>query len=200
MATKTSIGNIALTNISSKNRISNLETDESTEAKTLRVYYDEALKFVLTDVDWGFATARKALAQLSEDAPIDWDYVYTYPNDCLKARRVFQSTRRTGTEKIPFEVTLNADKTIKVIMTDVSPAYLRYTANISDPSLFPAGFVNCFAWYLAYLISYALTKKTSVRDFCMKEYEKAKLKAEVSDAEEQDYDEMPDSEFIRERS
>lgn len=199
MATKTSIGNIALTNISAKNRISNLETDSSTEAKTLRVYYEDALKFVLCDSDWGFATGRKALAQLSETAPLDWDYVYTYPSDCLKARQLYDSTRRLGTTKIPFEISLNEDGTIKVIMCDITPAYLRYTKNVVDPNLFPPGFVICFSWYLSYLIAYPLTKKKSVRDMCMEEYRKAKIDAGVQDAEEEEQDDLPESEFIRGR-
>lgn len=200
MPTKTSIGNIALTNISAKNRISNLETDTSTEAKTLRVYYEDALKFVLCDVNWGFATARKALAELSEDAPLDWDYVYTYPSDCLKARQLYDSTRRTGKAKIPFEISMNSDGTVKTIMTDVSPAYLRYTINLTDPNLLPPGFVMCFAWYLAYLIAYPLTKKKSVRDMCLEEYRMSKVNAGVQDADEEEQDDMPDSEFISTRA
>ena len=200
MPSKTSIGNIALTNISSKNTINNLDTDTTTEANTLKIFYEDALRFVLADIDWNFCSARKALARLSEDSPLDWDYVYTYPSDCVKARELFDSTRRLGITKIPFEVSLNEGGTIKTIMTDITPAYLRYTKNVIDPNLFPPAFVFCFGWYLSYLIAFTLTKKPSVRDFCMKEYERAKLIASVHDAKEEEQNEMPESEFIRGRN
>ena len=199
MATKTSICNMALTHISAKNQVSNITTDTSTEAKTCRVFYDDALKYVLADIDWGFATGRKTLAELSETAPDDWDYVYTYPNNCLKAREIFDGNRRAGTVKIPFEVGLNSDNTVKVIYTDQSQAQLRYTANISDPNLFPPGFVMALSRYLAYLIAMPLTKKQSVEDKAKQKYMETKKMAEVIDAHEETYDDMPDSELIRER-
>jgi len=190
---------MALTHISAKNQVSNIETDTSTEAKTCRIFYEDALKFVLADVDWGFATARKTLALLSETAPDDWDYVYTYPSDCIKARQIFDGSRRTGTVKIPFEVNLNSDRTVKVIMTDQDVAQLRYTANISDPNLFPPGFVMAFSRYLAYLIAMPLTKKQALEDKAKQKYMETKKMAEVMDAHEETYDDMPESEFIQGR-
>lgn len=199
MATKTSIGNMALTNISAKNTISNLETDTSQEAKTLRIYYDAALEFVLADVDWGFATARFQLSELSEEAPIDWDYVYSVPVGCLKVRQIFDVTRRGGTEKIPFEVNLNADKTVQAIFTDQYQAWLRGTFKVIDPNLFPPMFVMMFSEYLGYLVSPTLTKKKAVTDGAYQRYQALRLSAMVTDAEEEHQDDMPESEFIRGR-
>ena len=200
MATKTSICNMALTHISAKNQIANADTDTSIEAKTCRVFYEDALKFVLSDLDWGFATGRKLLAELSETAPADWDYVYAYPNDCVKAREIYTGNRRTGTEDIAFEIGLNADNTVKAIYSDQYQATLRYTANVTNPNLFPAGFVTMFAWYLASLIAMPLTKKKAIKDDAEKGYKEAKAMAAAIDASEDDlFEDTPDSEFIRTR-
>jgi hypothetical protein len=190
---------MGLTSISAKNQVANIDTDNSTEAKTCRVYYDTALEYVLADVDWNFATARIALSELSETAPADWDYVYQYPNDCLKARKIYTGLRRGGVEKIPFEVNLNADRTTKAIFTDQYQAWLRFTAKVVDPNLMPPSFVFMFAEYLGYLVAPALTKKKAVADAALARYEKLKMSASVNDIEEEEEDELPESEFIRER-
>lgn len=200
MATKTSICNIALTNISAKNQISNIETDTSTEAKTCRVYYEDALKFTLADLDWGFATARIALSLLAETAPSDWDFTYVYPNNCIRARQLFTGVRRRGIEQIPFEVGLNSDGTIKVIYADQGNAVLLYTANITDPNLFPPAFVMLLSSYLSKLIAYPLSKKTSIKNDAEKAYKEMRAQASAIDASEDNSSpDMPESEFIRAR-
>lgn len=196
MTTKVSICNMALTHISAKALISNLDTDTSVEAKTCRVFYDECLRFVLSDVDWGFARKRSTLALLGEDAPDDWDYVYGYPNDCLKAREIFDGSRRKNRLRIPFEISLNEDGTLKTILTDQASAQLRYTRNITDPNLFTPSFAMMMSYYMAYLIAYPLTKKASVTDKQLKDYQAHKVFAEVANAEEEEWDEMPEGEFI----
>tara|TARA_R110000824_G_scaffold122685_3_gene280040 strand:- start:17980 stop:18579 length:600 start_codon:yes stop_codon:yes gene_type:complete len=196
MATKTSIYNMALTHVGAKQLISNLDTDTGTEAKAGRVFWDLALEFVLSDVDWGFARTRVTLALLAETAPVDWTYVYTYPNDCVKAREIFDGARRTRRLRIPFEVSLNADGTLKTIMADQEDAKLRYTRNITDPNLFPPSFSVLMSYYMAYLIAYPLTKKASIRDNQLKDYKAHKLSAEVANAEEEEWDENPEGEFI----
>jgi hypothetical protein len=196
MATKTSIFNMALTHIGAKALISNLDTDNSNEAKIGRVYYDEALKFCLSEVDWGFARKRVILALLAETAPVDWGYVYQYPNDCLKAREIFDGARRTKLLRVPFEISLSDDGTLKTILTDQDDARLRYTRNITDPNLFPPSFVIFMSYYFAYLIAYPLTKKATIRDVQLKDYKEHKLLAEVANAEEEEWDELPESEFL----
>jgi hypothetical protein len=196
MATQASICNMALTHIGAKNLIANLETDSSNEAKQCRIFYAEAVRFVLSQVDWGFATARAALAQLAETSPDDWDYVYSFPADCIKFREIYTGARRLGVERVAFEVGLNATRTTKTIFTDQYQALGRYTADVINPSLFPSPFSMMVSYHLASLICYALTKKASVVDAMEKQYQKHKLIAEVVDIEESLQDPIPESEFI----
>ena len=198
MATKTSICNMALTHISAKNILSDIETDASIEAKTCRIFYESALEFVLTQNDWGFAVARKALSELSDTAPADWSYIYSYPNDCIKTRAIYTSSRRTGVEDIPFEIGLDSTGTIKAILTDEYQAYLRYTKNITDSNLFPPAFVIALSYYLANLIAMPLTKKQSIKNDMTQAFKEFMSTAQATDADEDNmFEDKPDSEFIR---
>lgn len=199
MTTKTNICNMALTHISAKNTVTNIDTDSGQEAKTCRIFYDDALRFVLSDMDWNFASARVLLSELSEDAPVDWDYVYSYPTNCVKAREIFDASRSTNLVNIPFEVNLNADKTLKAVFTNQYQANLRYTHFVSDPNLFPPGFVMMLSWWLAYLIAFPLTKKKSIKDDAKQGYQEMKMMAAVADIEEALPFDLPESEFIRAR-
>jgi hypothetical protein len=187
---------MALTHIGAKALVTDIDTDSSVEAKTCKVFYDEALEFVLSDVDWGFARARESLSLLSEDTPDDWEYVYSYPNDCMKARQIFDSTRRTVSKFIPFEMSLNVSGDYRVILTDQVEAKLRYTKLVTNPTLFSPAFSIMMSYYIGYLISYPLTKKSNLRDAMQKAYQMARLQAEVSNAEEEEWDELPDSELL----
>ncbi len=187
---------MALTHIGAKALISKLDTDTSNEAKIGRVFYDQALQYCLSEVDWGFARKRVILGLLAETAPVDWGFVYQYPNDCLKAREIFDGARRTKLLRVPFEISLSDDGTLRTILTDQEAAKLRYTRNITDPNLFPPSFVMSLSYYFAYLIAYPLTKKASIRDIQLEYYKAHKLFAEVANAEEEEWDEMPEGEFI----
>lgn len=199
MTTKTNIGNMALSNISATGLVSNIDTDTSINAKTLRIYYEPALRYVLEDVDWNFATGRQALAKLEETAPADWAFVYTLPADCVKPREIYTSTRRTQRDEVPFEVGLSAARDKKVLFTDQDAAELRFTAYVTDPNLMPASFQMMFARYLGFLISPALTKKKAVTDEQFAKYEKLKVTADVSDIEAGTQDAELEGEFLQAR-
>lgn len=199
MATRTGICNIALSHISAKNTLSDLDLDKTTEAKTLRIFYDSALEFVLADIEWNFCKARVTLAELSETVD-DWDYVYSYPNKAVKLRGIYKSTHRSDVKELPFATGLNEDLTKRVILTDVYQAKAEITAKVTDTNLFPPAFVMMFAQYLAYLIAMPLTKKRSMRDDMMKEYNRMKLIADVTDIEEATEDDLIQSEFLSSRN
>ena len=55
MASKTGIANTALRRLGISQKIVDVETDESTEATTIKDAYDEARDNVLGDFDWSFA-------------------------------------------------------------------------------------------------------------------------------------------------
>ncbi|MGR7394096.1 hypothetical protein ACU63O_11170 [Klebsiella aerogenes] len=82
MASVIEICNRALSNIGNNRSINSLN-EASKEAGQCSLYYESIRDAVLADFDWNFATKTVALAD-TNNPPLDWDYAYTYPTDCLK--------------------------------------------------------------------------------------------------------------------
>jgi hypothetical protein len=147
--TEVSICNMALSHLG-KYVITAL-TDDTQEARKCNLYYDFARDFVLRGFPWNFAEKRLALTLLSAVEPTGYDYAYTYPTDCVKARRLYNEVE--GGEPIKFVINVNDDLDTKYIYTDEADAILVYTARVEDPTLFDSSFVVALSFYLASLLA-----------------------------------------------
>jgi hypothetical protein len=173
MTSVVGICNLALSHIAAKSTIESLNED-SEEARFCSLHYAPSRDAVLRDHDWAFARKTVELAVPSgESAPVRWKYIYTYPSDCLAARRVLTGTSDTHAwpyvydhddwdyspmigEAIPFEVGLAADSSGMRIYTGISPATLAYTAKVNNTELFDPLFVEAFSWRLALAVTPSL--------------------------------------------
>ena len=197
MASIVQICNIALSRIGQNQGIDSL--DESSVAASLcSLHYPVCVQQVLADGDWPFAEARVVLAS-SGTPPTNWEYIYAYPNDCLKARRIAVPGMEVVPlqQRIPFKV-INTGAS-KAIVANWPEAELVYTADVTDTSLFPALFVSALAWRLAAELAMGLQARPENYKAALNNY-----RAEISNAqavayEESEEGEMPDSEFIRAR-
>jgi len=162
------ICNIALAGIRGKS-INSL-TEPSLAAQQCKLHYDLARKFVLQDTDWQFARKTLPLA-LTTVEPLQWVFGYAYPTDCLQIRHVtgdwafkgsvdtdFANRQRYIDEfiepelDIPYEV-FNDGSNNKIIGCDQNEAYIIYTANIIDSTLFNGQLVTALAHYLGSMIA-----------------------------------------------
>lgn len=160
MASEVGICNRALSHLGAY-RIDSLagSTKEARECNTL---FDDTRDAVLRAHDWAFARAHKTLAVIANAEYPGWTYAYSYPTECLAARRIWNETdglpgtiydpstdlyRSTG--KIPFEVRAAEDLDNRVILTDKEDAVLIFTAKITDPNLFDSQFIEIMAYKLA---------------------------------------------------
>lgn len=157
MATQVQICNLALSRIGQRTIAA--ISDSSENARKLTAVYDYILESVLRDCDWNFATKIEALVAVDDedDLEIEWDYVYEYPSDCIKVRRVFSESTYDEEEPDQFRVVLNDDDDAKLIVCDLDDAYVEYTLNITDPTLYDSKFVDALAWRLAAEITPSLT-------------------------------------------
>lgn len=134
------------------------EADTTNEARVANLLYTRCRDYVLTAYPWEFATKRAALAGQATSTSTLWAYSYTYPADCLKARRVLgaaASPRRD--EPIPFQV-LNTGSAI-VILTNEATASLEYTVSVTDPTLFDPVYESALGYYLASELALGLRAK-----------------------------------------
>lgn len=166
MANKVDIWNMALGHIGTSQPIAE-ENERSPEAFACRRYWDtcrDAL-FSYRDMDWKFATAVVALADLGSP-PDGWGYRYRYPNDCINARDILADgivrSPLLNDIRFPFEIAYEANG--RVILCDVEAASLRYTKRIEEADRYPAYFVEAMAFRLASMIAMPLKADMSIRN------------------------------------
>lgn len=195
MTSQVQISNIALARIGIGQQISAL-TEQSQEAVTCSLMFDQARDYVLRGMDWPFARKYAALALIEENPNLDWGFSYRYPTDCLFFRRMVTGIR-AQTTKPAFEIANSA--TSRVIFSDRENAIGVYTVRVKDTSFYDPAFVSCLAWRLAYEICSPLAKERRYRNEAMQMYRLELSEAMAEALNEEQTDEEPDSEFIRAR-
>lgn len=148
IAADIAIINLALMRIGSAVPVAvGIESETTNEARVALLMYARCRDYVLTQFDWACATKRAALAGQAASTVTLWAYSYTYPSDCLKARRVLGATNARY-EPIPFQV-LNTGSAL-VILTNEASASLEYTVDMAAvPGLFDPIFESALGYYLA---------------------------------------------------
>jgi hypothetical protein len=166
MASVVSICNLALSNIGKQN-INDL-SEPGAEAKSCRQFYEHVRDTLLCVYPWRFAGKTASLAQVTNDKPGQWAYAYSRPTDCLKVRwlRPQYSLLDACPETTQEEISHPHDTEGETIYCNLSPAFLRYTFRITDPTRFPPLFIDALSWHLATRLAMPLTKDVKVRADC----------------------------------
>ena len=150
------IYNMALNNLGVSASIQNT-TQQDPRSVTLNNFYGVALRQVLKDFDWNFASKDRELTPtFNTPANPKYQYEYDYPNDCISARQILNS------DKVQFEVVSN-ESGARVINTTISPATLRYTRYVDKETYFTPEFAIALSWYLAFLVALAITGSSDKR-------------------------------------
>ena len=163
MTSIVSICNLALSNLGKEN-INDL-AEPSAEAKACRQFYEYVRDTLLQSYPWRFAGKTASLAELSNDKPGAWGYAYRRPNDCLKVRWVRREYSLTDEcpQTLQQEITNPYEIEGQTIYCNLSPAFLRYTWKLTDPTRFSALFVEALSWHLAVRMAMPLTRDPKVR-------------------------------------
>lgn len=198
MATsKVDLFNLALANISARAFVESL-TEDSNERKYCSANYDAAVRAVLEDHDWNFASAHATLALDSDDPISPWLYRYTYPSKCIAAREIVKES--DDAPEIPFKVDLDTAFTGKVIHTDQEQAVLRYTREVLTPGLFSPHAVIAAGWKLGSMIAIPLTHKLQIKQICDQEYQRTISEARAMNSNEAVKRDDPTPDTIQARS
>jgi hypothetical protein len=186
MASKVNIWNMALAQLGNTDVVV-ADTDTTAVATTCALFWDTTLDDVLRAVAWPFATKFVALAGKAAAPNIDWGFSYTYPADCVTARRILDTATRSASSvtKIPMRA-----RPYDKIFTDIDNATLEYTERVTDTTKWPADFVACVALLLAYRVSPAIAggEQWKLADRALAQYEKKIQEAAANaSAEEREY-------------
>lgn len=199
MSTKIEICNLALSHLGVGKRIGSLD-ESSREALSIKPFYEPALREVLEDFAWPFATRIVTLALVEEEPNDEWGFSYRLPADCLFARRILSGSRNDDADsRVPYRRT--SDDEGGLILTDAEDAQLEYTAFLDDPALYPASFVVAFSALLAYYIAPQLTSGDPFKrqEAMANLYQFQINKAQANAANEERRERPPESEFMRGR-
>lgn len=199
-SSNTEIANLALSHIGVGKEIANLDTEKSQEAVAIRRFYDTLLDRTLRQFPWPFARKEIALALVRETPDGEYRLEFRYPSDCVWFRRV-KSGIRTDTRQTRARYRISRDDSGLLILTDQENAEAEFTFRETDTGRYPSDFTMAFSYLIAYTVAPRLTKgdpfklQRSVLGLFFQEVSAARAAA----ANEEQLDEQPDSQFIRER-
>jgi len=182
MASVIDICNLALGHLGTY-RISSL-TESTAAARKCNTIYEFARDAALEANDWSFARKRVTLAETTDDIT-DWDYAYAFPSDCLVPRKILDETgANTGTSydidndkdvqvgSVEFETAMNSTLDQRLILTNAEDAELKYTAKVTNTTMFTSLFIEYLSYIMAAKMAIGLTGKTQLED---QMYKKAEL-------------------------
>lgn len=197
MASKISIINMALGWLGAP-PIAGL-TEKRPEAIYASQYYDSALEQTLRDHRWNFAQRRVRLAALGVPDGYQGVYenAYALPVDCLHAHTVLDAAENT----FQFIVALAEDGVSKIILTNVTAAYLAYTALVTIPELYDPNFVRALARRLSADIAVPILKNNAQKvQEAETLYDRELAKAKLADYREGKPEDEPEIEWIATRT
>jgi hypothetical protein len=155
----TDLCNAALSHIGTRSKIAALY-EGSPEANACSTHFALARDSLLRAFDWNFARMTAQLGAL-QNPPARWAYKYALPVDCVRLRRLNDVPLILLPETF-CELAADRDETgaaINVILTNASPVSAIYTARVTDPNAWDAGFADAFTYDLAMRICTELSGK-----------------------------------------
>jgi len=170
--TKTDILNKALTLVGA-NPIVSID-DQTNNARVLSRVYETALRSVLSEAKWNFATKRTALSVLST-TPAWYDtgetILYQKPTDMI---RIYGTSTRNALWREEGDV----------IYSDTTGLGLRYVYYLDDPTKYPTYFIDALIDRLCSDIAYAIVNSSTLGDKYYKIFESVSLpKAQSANAQ-----------------
>lgn len=200
MPSFTEMGQMALSHLGSGKTITDIETEQSEEARALRTFQETALKKVMAAAPWPFCTEIVDLNLVEEDPNDDWDYSYVYPPQAIKIRKLLSGlTTDYRDSRVPFR--LANSSTGKLIWTDQDDAQAEITVYEDDPTLYSPEFVMAFTYYWAHLAAPRICKGNpgQVKEQMFKYFKQEMSEAMASAFNEEQPQSEPDCEFLRSR-
>lgn len=196
------ICNRALSHTGTDQAIASLE-EKSKEARICARWYEASRDQVLRAFAWNFAQRRVTLADMG-DPPTGWDFRYRYPTDCVDLQVVYQAGNHRpasdtyGLDLAPFQVASSGDGG-RVILTNLADAEATYTAQVTDPNLFPRDFAACLELSLAASIAMPMTADPKLADYLGQRAERALNEAMAANLNEAEMNYHPDAAWVRDR-
>lgn len=189
---KVTIGNLALSFIGDS-RISDIEED-SKPAREIRPVWDEVRRFVLGKGEWNFAMRRKSLSARPATVTnpvIGYENAFPLPSDCRRFVEIIEPRQVRD---------CYANEAGEILANTTGPLVIRYVRDVVEPALWSDGFVEAFAFRLAWQICDALAGEGKGRkEKALKAYKEALKEAKGDDAKQNPPRAHVETDWVRER-
>lgn len=152
MANEVDICNMALSFLGDRATVTSISPPEgSAQAEHCARFYPMAVKEMLSQARWSFATKRASLVEYASK-PAGALHAYAIPADCLKMQEVHGTRFRS----ILKNWTVERHGSSMALITDDEVEYVRYTSSDAPASVFPGLFALALAHLLASKIAGAM--------------------------------------------
>lgn len=186
MFNKTRIFNLTLNALGLTKRITDADSDDSTEAMNLRDIWDVAVEAFLEEANLAETNEIVTLTLVAEDPNDHWSYAYAYPNNTAMVRRIVSDFRIDNNEtRIEFIKGIHDGQ--EVIFTDRIDAEAEI---VKDTNLFIGLSANAGMALSFKLASFAHALIQTSQDpikqaaYIDKQYEKYKALAQIKESKE----------------
>lgn len=215
------ICNKALARIGVKIYIDDLVSDQTQEAETCNIFYEDARDSLLAEFPWAFAKRRAVLA-LTAETRSGWVYAFAMPSDCIRPLYIYPSSLESvevaasnpdvlsgvwvnprtprADQRIPYDIEASASADSQLILCDYQTPELVYVSRITDVTKFPFLFSDALSWLLASELALPLTAKQGLEAQMRQRFYQILEQARAQSLESVQEDVAPDSEFISVRS
>ena len=195
-ASETNICNLALQQMGRPIIIASLSED-SNAARLCARQYPISRDAVLRAYPWNFAQRRDELDAHNDTPAFEFAYMYELPSDYLGNLRLFDN----DSERFKIETYVESTaSSIRVVLTDVGePLQVKYTARITDPTLFDPLFIDALAAHVGANIAVALSESQSKAEQLWSVYSAKLREARAVDASEDTADAMPQGNWVSDR-
>lgn len=170
-------------------------SEASAAAESCRVLYPHVRDAVLEEYPWHFCRRTQVLAPIDEK-PVEWEYLFQYPSDCLSLRYMIPTDKNGETvsrggfsdhDRIYAEYLVTTDSTgAKSIASNHEFLIACYTRKVEDTTLWNSMVDDMIAWRLASELAITLGGDSGARyrEVALNEYNKSKAIAHAKVANE----------------
>lgn len=200
MSFSTEISNYALSHIGVSKPIADVETEISQEAKACRRFYEDTLKMVFREHNWGFATKTQSLSLVASNPTTEWNYSYAYPSNCMRINKILSGTSfDTRESRIDYRKVNNGSQVL--LYCNLASAVAEFVEYTEDTTLYPVDFKMGFSFLLAYFICPSLSKGDpfKIKNEMYNQYLNIISRAKANELNEEQWPKVPEAEMIRGR-
>lgn len=156
MASKTEIANRALSKLGQP-RVSNIDTDGTKAANTIRYMWDMTRDALLMAYPWNFSIQIAQLAADAEEPLYGYTTQYSLPSDCLSLLEIDNNPEFRFVQG-------------KIHTSEAAPLNIKYIARMTNPGSWDALFNEAFASRLAYEACEEITQSNSKKQILANDF------------------------------